>query len=105
MAPPRRRREPMTTKHLPEPERWTDRVPGTSAESMLGGALRGTRAATAPSESLLARVDAGLSLRGPSGLGAPRWRVAAATFFVLLALAGTVGASRGPLRVWAAQHG
>jgi hypothetical protein len=96
----------MTTTHFPEPERWTDRLAGgASAEDRLGAVLRGARLVTAPAEALLARVDAGFVLDDARVVGGFRWRFALAAVVVVLAGGGTVGAARGPLRVWAERHG
>jgi hypothetical protein len=96
----------MTTNRLLEPERWTDRRSrGASVEDLLGAALRGARAATAPSEALLARLEVGLSVDAPVSFEVGRWRAAVVVLAALLAIGGTVGAARGPLRVWAVRHG
>jgi hypothetical protein len=94
----------MTTTRTSEPERWTDRSdgPGT-VEDVLGDALRGARAVTTPSDAFCARIEAGLRWREPVVVRS-RWRVAAVAAVALLAVGGSVGAARGPLRAWATRH-
>jgi hypothetical protein len=95
----------MTTTRLAEPERWADRrASRATAEDRLGASLRAARAATAPSEALLVRVDAGFA-SAPEARGPVRPRlVAAVALCVLLVVGGTVGATRAPLRAFIARH-
>jgi hypothetical protein len=94
----------MTTTQGPEPQRWTERPDGErSVEAVLGAALRRARAATTPPEAVYARVQRVPGRRAPA-VRPYRWRVAMVTVAALLAVAGSVGAARQPLRRWAVRH-
>jgi hypothetical protein len=95
----------MKTTRLPEPERWTDRPDArSSTEDLLGVALRRARAATAPSEALCARLETGPEREVLAIGGRHRWLVATAALGAILAVGGSVGAVRRPLRAWAERH-
>src|SRR5262245_42733937 len=68
----------MNAHQLPEPERWSERAPGSSAEDALGASLRRIRAATEPSSAASLRWAREAMAPAPRAGGRRIWAIAIA---------------------------